>query len=57
MAFEGFARLMNVRVQHYHADNGRFCENLWMASVKKEVQTISFAESMHIFKMEWLRGA
>jgi hypothetical protein len=42
MAFEGFARSMNVRVQHYHADNGRFCENLWMANVKKEGQTISF---------------
>jgi hypothetical protein len=34
--------LMNGRVQHYHADNGRFCENLWMANVKKEGQTISF---------------
>jgi hypothetical protein len=42
MAFEGFACSLNVSIQHYHADNGRFCENLWMANVKKEGQTISF---------------
>jgi hypothetical protein len=28
MAFEGFARSLNVQIQHYHAENGRFCENL-----------------------------
>jgi hypothetical protein len=33
---------MNVHVQHYHTDNGRFCENLWIENVKKEGQTISF---------------
>jgi hypothetical protein len=42
MAFEGFVQSMNVCVQHYHTNNGRFCENLWMANVKKEGQTISF---------------
>jgi hypothetical protein len=41
-AFEGFAHSLNVSVQHYHADNRRFRENLWMANIKKEGQTISF---------------
>jgi hypothetical protein len=42
MAFEGFARSLNMKVQHYHADNRQFCENLWMNNVKKEGQMISF---------------
>jgi hypothetical protein len=42
MAFEGFAQSMNVHVKHYHANNGRFCEKLWMTNVKKGGQTISF---------------
>jgi hypothetical protein len=42
MAFEGFARSLNVQIQHYHADNRRFCENLWMSNVRKKGQTISF---------------
>jgi hypothetical protein len=42
MAFEGYACSLNVKIQHYHADNGRFCENLWMNNIKKEGQTISF---------------
>jgi hypothetical protein len=42
MAFEGFAHSLNVQIQHYHADNRRFCENLWMNNVRKEGQTISF---------------
>jgi hypothetical protein len=42
MAFKGFARSLNVGIQHYHANNGRFCKNLWMAKIKKEGQTISF---------------
>ena len=41
-AFEGYSRSMNVRIQHYHADNGRFAENLFMNHVKKMKQTISF---------------
>jgi hypothetical protein len=40
--FEGFACSLNVQIQHYHADNGRFCETLWMNNVKGKGQTISF---------------
>jgi hypothetical protein len=42
IAVEGFARSLNVKVQHYHADNRRFCENMWVNNVKKEGQMISF---------------
>jgi hypothetical protein len=42
MAFEDFACSLNVQTQHYHADNGQFCKNLWMNNIKKEGQTISF---------------
>jgi hypothetical protein len=42
MVFKGFACSLNVQIHHYHADNGRFCENLWMNNVRKEGQTISF---------------
>ena len=41
-AFEAYCADHNVRVQHYHADNGRFCENLFINGVKAKQQTISF---------------
>jgi hypothetical protein len=41
-AFEAFARNMGVRIQHYHADNGRFADNLFMNAVKQQQQTIYF---------------
>jgi hypothetical protein len=41
-AFEAFARNMGVRIQHYHADNGRFADNGFMNAVKQQQQTISF---------------
>jgi hypothetical protein len=41
-AFEGYARTMGVTVQHYHADNGRFSENVFMQDVRDQRQTISF---------------
>jgi hypothetical protein len=41
-AFEGYARTMGVRIQHYHADNGRFCENVFMKDVKEQGQHITF---------------
>jgi hypothetical protein len=31
-----------VIVKHYHADNGRFAENLFMSAVAESGQTISF---------------
>jgi hypothetical protein len=39
-AFEAFARNMGVRIQHYHADNGRFADNGLMNAVKKQQHTI-----------------
>ena len=41
-AFEAYARTFGVRVKHYHADNGRFADNLFMQDVQKNGQTISF---------------
>jgi hypothetical protein len=31
-----------VRIRHYHADNGRFAEKIFMADVARKGQTISF---------------
>jgi hypothetical protein len=42
MAFKGFAHSLNVHIQYCHADNRRFCKNLWLNNIKKENQTISF---------------
>ena len=42
VAFEAYARDHGVTVEHYHADNGRFADNLFMQSVKEGKQTISF---------------
>jgi hypothetical protein len=33
---------MGVKVLHYHADNGRFCKNVFMKDVTEQGQTISF---------------
>jgi hypothetical protein len=41
-AFEAFARNMGVRIQNYHADNGRFAEKGFVNAVKKQQQTVSF---------------
>jgi hypothetical protein len=41
-AFESFSRNMGVRIQHYHADNGRFADNSFMNTVKQQKHTISF---------------
>jgi hypothetical protein len=40
-AFEAFSRNMGVRIQHYHADNGRFADNGFMNAVRQNQQTIS----------------
>lgn len=42
-AFERFAWRHGVRIEHYHADNGRFAEHKWMNHVKERQQTISFS--------------
>jgi hypothetical protein len=41
-AFERWARSCGTTINHYHADNGRFAENEFMADVAKKGQTISF---------------
>jgi hypothetical protein len=41
-AFEAFAHTHGVRVQHYHADNGRFADNAFRNSIQENQQTISF---------------
>jgi len=41
-AFESYAKKRGVMVLHYHADNGRFADNLFMKSVRDNKQTISF---------------
>ena len=41
-AFEHFARSHGVHIKHYHADNGIFNSQEFMASVESSHQTISF---------------
>jgi hypothetical protein len=41
-AFEAYAKTLNVQIRHYHADNGRFADNLFIKAVKEAGQTISF---------------
>ena len=41
-SFEAKAREMGADILHYHADNGRFADNLFMEHVRKSGQTISF---------------
>jgi hypothetical protein len=40
--FERFAATHGVTVRHYHADNGRFADNLFRRSVNEQGQGISF---------------
>jgi hypothetical protein len=41
-AFERWCTSNGVCVKHYHADNGRFAETVFMADVARRGQTISF---------------
>jgi transposase InsO family protein len=43
LAFEKFALSHGVNIIHYHADNGRFKDNLFMNSIEEKGQTISFS--------------
>ena len=42
-AFEAYAKSHGVTVKHYHADNGRFAEALFINHCKQAQQTISFS--------------
>ena len=41
-AFEAYARKMGVQILHYHADNGRFADKLFINDVENNGQTISY---------------
>jgi hypothetical protein len=41
-AFEAYSQSFGVKIRHYHADNGRFADNLFLQSVREAGQTISF---------------
>ena len=41
-AFEKYANAHAINVKHYHADNGRFADNLWLADIANRGQSISF---------------
>ncbi len=43
-AFEKFVATHGVYIRHYHADNGRFKDNLFKKDIKGKKQTISFCE-------------
>jgi hypothetical protein len=40
--FEQKANTYGVKIQHYHADNGRFADNLFMELIRRERQSITF---------------
>jgi histone deacetylase 1/2 len=42
LAFEAFAESHGVRVKHYHADNGRFADNLFRNDCARKQQTQSY---------------
>ena len=41
-AFEAHCRKYNVNVENYHADNGRFADNLYVNDVRAKGQTITY---------------
>jgi hypothetical protein len=43
LAFEKFAASHGVSIKHYHADNGRFKDNIFMNSIEEKGQNISFS--------------
>ena len=42
-SFELYASTMGIGIRHYHADNGRFADNLFRESIARCNQTISFS--------------
>ena len=41
-AFEAHCCNNGVKVKHYHGDNGRFADNMWLKDVEEQGQTISY---------------
>ena len=50
-AFERYAVSLGVYVHHYHADNGRFADNLFRQAVRKRVKHYPSVEATHISRM------
>jgi len=42
ISFKAYAKQYGVSIFHYHADNGRFADDLFMRHVKQSKQTITF---------------
>jgi len=42
LAFEAYARSHGVAIKHYHSDNGRFAEALFVDHATKQGQTVSY---------------
>ena len=42
LAFEAYAKLHGVHIRHYHADNGRFADNLFIRDVEQKGQSITY---------------
>ena len=49
-AFEAYARLHNVTIRHYHANNGRFVEHKWVHHCQDSGQTISYCAAYAHFQ-------
>ena len=41
-AFERFAKQHGVIIQHYHADNGRFADNMFINACEQQKQQLTF---------------
>jgi hypothetical protein len=42
--FEKYARTCGVNIKHYHADNGRFSDNLWREDILTKGQRLTFCD-------------
>ena len=40
--FQAYARNHGVTIKHYHADNGRLADKLFLSAIEQDKQTISF---------------
>ena len=54
--FEHFASLHGITIEHYHADNGRFADNLFCEAVQQSGQPSHTVVLMHITKMVLLNA-
>ena len=43
-SFEAHYKHLHATVQHYHADNGQFLDNVWINDINTQQKTILFCE-------------